>query len=120
MQTVNELTVYHGTCREKWRQVTNHQTHLYLTDERSIADTYANEWTSEGMTPLVVTFKLSDLVKAKLELQPNWETVSQSEDGCWRDVLFATWKDTLKANATFCVHGDIENIKRLGNEIILA
>lgn len=118
--SIDGLVVYHGICREKWSNGYSHPTELYLTDELSIAANYANEWAGEGMTPMIVSFLLSDMVNAKLELQPNWETVGQAEDGLWgEEVKFATWEDTIKANATFCVHGNIEKVKNLANIVQL-
>ena len=113
----DDFMIFHGTCSEKWSEVHLHPKDLYLTDKLSIAKNYADEWLLEGMRPLIVGFRLSDLVKSDVTLEPNWETVCQAEDGLWGNRQFSTWKDTLDANATFCVRGDIEAIKVMAHSV---
>lgn len=62
--TILTIWFYHGTCREHWDQPPKHASHLYLTRDRGVAEEYAQEWGEEGMEPLVVAFRLGDLVAA--------------------------------------------------------
>lgn len=112
--SIDGLLVYHGTCQEKWGAVFSHETALYLTNQPSIAAGYAEEWVVEGMSPVLVRFALSDLIAAQLELQPNWENIEQAEQGLWGDRPMSNWRDTLNASGTFCVFGNVENIKHIG------
>lgn len=110
--------VYHGTNIRRWRQVSTHSTELYLATTYAEAQQYADEayehshthedpeYKDQTIAPVVVIFKLDDLIKAGLNFQPDWGWPEANEQ--------TTWEESAKAVGSFCVDGFTEAHKQLG------
>ncbi len=95
---------YHGTSIDKWSEIHQGVTVLYLTDEPTVSTQYANEKSQEdGSAPILVKFKFKELVAS---LENNGQSP-------------VDWYEDLGTYIVFSVHGPIEQIKPLGQIIPL-
>lgn len=106
---------YHGTSLERWEPDHSTSAELYLASSMETAERYAQEWEEEGETPIVVRFRIADLVNAPhIRLEPNAEYVNQMVELDGTDPDDFSWERTLEEVGTFVADGFTDADKSLG------
>lgn len=110
--------VYHGTNLRVWNEQAYHDEPLYLTNDRVEAERHAErtyvahhdnedpEYKDPNIVPIVVKFRISDLLDAGLNFEPDWGWDMADEN--------TTWQQSLAAVGSFCIEGFSQSHKALG------
>lgn len=106
---------YHGTSLERWEPDHSSSAELYLASSLETAKSYAREWGDEDETPIVVRFRISDLLNSPhITLEPNAEYVNQMVELDGGNPDDFSWEQTLEEVGTFVAAGFTDADKRLG------
>ena len=103
--------IYHGTTKHLWAKSIHAPSRICFTRNRADGVEYAYDFAAshdEGVlgvrpTPLLITTRFRNL--RGLRLLPDDAT----EAGAKRKL---TWRESLEIGGTFCVRGNIEDLKR--------